>query len=261
MAKEKKGKIITITSMKGGVGKTTTTLLLASIYRNMKKKVLILDLDLYTGSIAFSLNVAVKGSIFNVCDDMANNRYKGLSQGEYISSYDEYIDVLSSPKDPRQASKIDVKCLEILINSLANYYDIVLIDTNHLLDIYNMIAFEYSDSILNIFTNDAYDLKGTKNFVAICKNMNVDNLLIVLNSAIDDRKKYFSTYDIKSIIKHSIDYIIPSSLYIKNFDMYVMEGKLINYFSKLKVVKKEVEKLALRLMEDSKKGAKDDEKK
>ena len=93
------------------------------------------------------------------------------------------------------------------------------------------------------------------------KNMNVDNLLIVLNSAIDDRKKYFSTYDIKSIIKHSIDYIIPSSLYIKNFDMYVMEGKLINYFSKLKVVKKEVEKLALRLMEDSKKGAKDDEKK
>ena len=43
--------------------------------------------------------------------------------------------------------------------------------------------------------------------------------------------------------------------------MYVMEGKLINYFSKLKVVKKEVEKLALRLMQDSKKGAKDDEKK
>ena len=40
MAKEKKGKVITITSMKGGVGKTISTLLLASIYENMGKLLL-----------------------------------------------------------------------------------------------------------------------------------------------------------------------------------------------------------------------------
>lgn len=260
MAKEKKGKIITITSMKGGVGKTTTTLLLASVYKNMKKKVLIVDLDLYTGSIAFSLNLDVKSTVFNICDDMANNRYKGLFNGEYITSFDEYIDVLPAPKDPRQASKVDTKCLEILMNSLANYYDVVLIDTNHLLDIYNMIAFEYSDNIVNIFTNDAYDLKGTKNIVAICKNMNVKNLLLVLNNAADDRKRYFSIYDMKSILKHPIDYIIPNSLYIKNFDMYVMESKLIDYFSKLRNLKKDVEKLALRLL-DNVEGVGDNEEK
>ena len=117
MFKDNKGNIITITSMKGGVGKTTTTLLLASVYKNMKKKLLIVDLDLYTGSIAFSLNLDIKSTVFNVCDDMANNRYKGLFNGEYITSFDEYIDVLPAPKDPRQASKVDTKCLEILMNS------------------------------------------------------------------------------------------------------------------------------------------------
>ena len=60
MAKEKKGKIITITSMKGGVGKSSTVILLASIYKELKKKVLLVDLDLYSGSIAFLLNANVK---------------------------------------------------------------------------------------------------------------------------------------------------------------------------------------------------------
>ena len=261
MAKEKKGKLITVTSMKGGVGKTTTILLLASIYRKLEKRVLLLDLDLYTGSIAFSLNAEVKSSVFNVCDDMANNRYKGINSGDYICHYDEFIDILSSPKDPRQANKVDTKCLEILMNSLTNYYDVVLVDTNHILDVYKMIAFEYSDSIVNIFTNDAFDLKGTKNFVSICKNVGVDNFLLVLNNAQDERKRYFSDYDIKGVIKHPIDYILPASLRIRNFDMYVTEGKLLDYFFKLKTTNKEIEKLALRLLENSKKGASKDEEK
>ena len=147
------------------------------------------------------------------------------------------------------------------MNSLTNYYDVVLVDTNHILDVYNMIAFEYSDSIVNIFTNDAFDLKGTKNFVSICKNVGVDNFLLVLNNAQDDRKRYFSEYDIKGVIKHSIDYILPVSLRIKNFDMYVMEGKILDCFFKLKTTNKEIEKLALRLLENNKKGATKDEKK
>jgi len=255
MAKVNKGKIITITSMKGGVGKTTTVLLLASIYKSFGKKVLMVDLDLYTGSLAFVLNADVKNSVFNICDDISNNRYKGLSGGDYIFHYDEFIDLLSAPKDPRQAGKVDKRGLEVLLNSFVNYYDVILIDTNHILGMHNMIAFEYSDWIVNLFSNDAIDLKNTKSFVSICKNIGVKNLLLVLNRANDDRKRYFSDYDIKSVIKHNIDYSIPSKLYVKNYDMYVMEGSLIKYFTKLNLKNYvEVEKLALRLLNDDVKG-------
>ena len=37
-----KGKIITVTSTKGGVGKTITTLNLAGVFSNLKKKVLVI---------------------------------------------------------------------------------------------------------------------------------------------------------------------------------------------------------------------------
>jgi len=265
MAREKKGKVITVTSMKGGVGKTTTTLLLASVYKNLDKKVLIIDLDLYAGSIAFLLNIEYKNDIYNICDDMNNNRYKGITGGEYVFHYDENIDVLPAPKDPRKASKIDRKCLEILLESVSNYYDVVLIDTNHILDMHSMMAFDHSNKIVNIFTNDAIDLKGTKSFVSICKNVKVNNLILVLNEAQDDRKKYFSTYDIKGLINNNIDYTIPESLYVRSFDMYVMEASLFKEFVKLKINSKKVYssvlKLALRLLEDDKEGALNDEEK
>ncbi len=264
MAKTKRGKIITITSMKGGVGKSATTLLLSAIYKNLSKKVLIMDLDLYSGSIAFSLNAEVKYSIYNVSDDIANNRFKGINS-EYIYHYDEYIDILASPKDPRQASKIDKNCIEVLLNNLSSYYDVILIDTNHILDIFNMVAFEYSDKIVNVFTNDAIDLKGTKTFISICKNIGVDNLTLVLNNAIDNRKNYFSDYDIKGIIKSNIDYIIPSSLYIRNYDSYIVDGTLMKTLIKLKSTSKKsysiVEKLALNLLDNSKKEGLENEKK
>ena len=56
----KKGKIITVFSTKGGVGKTIFTINLCT-FHNLNKRVLIIDLDLYSGGISVSLNVDSKG--------------------------------------------------------------------------------------------------------------------------------------------------------------------------------------------------------
>ena len=79
-----RGRSICIYGAKGGVGKTTLILSLAGILSKMNKKVLILDLDLSSGNIAFSLNKDVKKTIFNFADDYSNNRYTNIE--EYITS-------------------------------------------------------------------------------------------------------------------------------------------------------------------------------
>ncbi|MBQ7105646.1 MAG: AAA family ATPase [Bacilli bacterium] len=225
----KKGKILTVTSMKGGVGKTTTVMMLADIYAKYSKKVLVIDLDLYNGNLAFAYNVKVKNSIYNLCDDMANNRLVDGINSDYITKVNDNIHLIGAPKDPRQANKIDNRVLSTILDSLVFLYDVIIIDTNHVLNICNMIAFEHSYKIIDIFTNDSFDLQSTKSFIAICKNMEVDNLVLLLNNAIDSRKNYFSNYDIKHITKKNIDYTISSNLYLKNFDQLVMDGKLSNF--------------------------------
>ena len=73
-----KGKIITVTSTKGGVGKTITTLNLAGVFSNLKKKVLVIDFDLYGGAVATYLNSKNDKTIFNLITDLSNNKYKNI---------------------------------------------------------------------------------------------------------------------------------------------------------------------------------------
>ena len=79
--------------------------------------------------------------------------------------------------------------------------------------------------------------------------MKKDNYRIILNNSILDKSKY-SKYDIKQMINHDIDYIIPNSFYIKNIDEYVMNGKIPSMEKKYKNQIKSLEKLVNDLNED-----------
>ena len=65
------GKIISVSSVKGGVGKTTILLNLAGIYCELGKRVLIIDMDLFSGGIAISLDIKNTKDIFMLVDSMA----------------------------------------------------------------------------------------------------------------------------------------------------------------------------------------------
>ena len=219
------GKIISISSTKGGVGKTTMTLNLAGIYHLLNKKVLIIDLDLYSGGVALSLNLNNKKDIFMLCDSLNNNRFSDFS--EYVCKYNENIDVISATRDPSQANKIDSKYLPIILEKAKNLYDIILIDTNHILDEFNLITLDYSYMSLFIITNDPVDLKNMKSLMTIFKDAGKTNFLTVLNNSRDTGKDYLTLFDIKNLIKTNVDYIISKNFYIRNIDKYVLNGEIL----------------------------------
>ena len=222
--KKKIGKSLCLFSGKGGVGKTILTLNLAAIYSQINKHVLIVDLDLSGGGIALATNKVFDKTIYNFVDDYNNNRFKDFN--DYVVKYNENIDIMPSPKDPRQASKIDSKYIEILLDKAMFHYDMVLIDTNHNLNELNLVVLDAADNILFVIENDPMDLKNMKSLLSIFKDLEKTNYKILLNNSRDPFKKYFTLYDMKTIIKNNIDYEISSEFFLKNMDSYVMNGEI-----------------------------------
>ncbi len=246
----KKAKIISITSVKGGVGKTTLTLMLAGILENKKYKTLVVDLDLYASGISLALNLESENDIYKLSDDIRNNRYDMIEN--YVVNYSEYIDVLLSPKDPRYASKIGAKYIEMILDKASTRYDIILIDTSHLLIDTNLVAFDSSDQLIYLITNDLYDLKNMRTMVSIFSDMEKDNYTVVLNKAINKHANY-SDYEIKYMIDSDIDYIIHDDIYIKNISDYILNGKILTLDNKInkKAVKtiKQLENMLNKILE------------
>ena len=217
----------------------------------MVKKVLLMDLDLNSGGIAISLNVDEQKSIYNAVDDISNNRFKQIE--DYVCKYNEKIDVLAAPKDPRNALKIDSKYVNLVITSCMYKYDVILIDTSHDLSPVALTALDKSDNTLFMVTNDPVDLKNARSMIAIFNDTEKDNYKVVFNSSKDTGKDYFSLFDVKTIIKHNIDYTIDNSFYIKDIDKYVIDGEILTLNNKIRASKKsdivKLTKLATSLLE------------
>lgn len=220
-----KGKIITVSSVKGGVGKTTLVVNLAGIYYLMKKKVLIIDLDLYAGGVATVTNVNNRKDIYMLVDALSNNKQAELS--EYVSTYNNGIDILSCPKDPRDVSKIENKYINKIFEMATSLYDVILVDTSHSLDEVCLSSIDVSYNTIFIITNDLVNIKNMKSLVSIFKEINKTNFKIVLNNSRDTGKDYISLFDIRNMIKANVDYTISKNFYIKNIDKYTLNGEIL----------------------------------
>lgn len=219
----KQARVYLVTSVKGGSGKTTTTLNLAGLYSLKNKKTLIIDLDLYSGSIALLLKLDVKNDLFNIADDFNNNRFENLD--DYITKYNNNIDVLAAPKDPRTASKINSRYLSVILSKAKMKYDVILIDTNHMLNEINLMAYDYSDYILYVIQNDIITAKNMRTMLAIFSDLEKNNYKVILNSSLG-KKAYFTEYDFRHMMNGNIDYTIPESFYQRNIEKYFLEGEI-----------------------------------
>lgn len=221
----KKAVSVCITSAKGGVGKTITTINLAGIFSSLNKKTLLIDLDLTNGALALYLNKPVTKSIADLSFDLDNHTYTKLD--DYVIKYNDYIDCLSCPVDPRNANEINYKNIDSIIDEASFSYDVILIDTTHNLNPLNLYLLDKVNYTLFIMTNDPFDVKNIKSLLSIFHNLDKQNYKVLLNNSRDPFKSYFSLYDLRNIISNNIDYTISEYSYIKNIDKYIMHGQII----------------------------------
>ena len=217
-------KVASVFSGKGGVGKTTFLLNLAGTISNLKKKVLIIDTDFFNGGIAVALNKKPQKTIYDYYKEFRKEKFPDVK--DYTIKYNNYIDFISAPSSIEEAKEITFSCIDGLISEAYLLYDVILFDTNHVLNSFNESLLKKMNTIFYIVTNDALDLKNSRNNLEYLKKF-CNDVKIILNYSIHFNREYYILYDIKNILQNNIDYTISNRFNYDGIDNITYKGEIL----------------------------------
>lgn len=205
------GKVITVTSNKGGSGKSTVALLLATTLSQTSKrayenaiargepnppeplKVCIVDLDTYDGQLGFVLNQATPTSL-NIALASNQPRDEELVWNNLVYSERMGFHTLLAPVRGQTARFTDAYFYNQVIDLLKNMFDVIILDTSvqHYDEIIKMVALPQADVVLLVTTLDIKSVKGLARWVNVAASareegghgLDMNRVGIVVNSSV-----------------------------------------------------------------------------
>ncbi len=183
-AGSKDGKVVTVFSAKGGVGKTTLSTNTATHLANSGSRVLLIDLDLSFGDVAISLQLVPNKSVYDAVAMSGHIDADAISELTTLHE-DSGLEVLCAPNDPGDADRIPVPTVTEIIKVARRAYDYVIIDTPPSFTEHVLAAIDVSDSLVLIAT---LDIPAVKNLRVAIDTLDMigspkDARVIVLNRA------------------------------------------------------------------------------
>lgn len=178
------GRVITVFSTKGGIGKTTiATNLAVALAEKTKERVCILDADLQFGDVALFLNVIPQATVADLIQDI-DHLDKTLLES-YLSSYRENLKILPAPLRPEQAEIITGAHLTAILKTLRTMFEYIIVDTAPAFNDTMLAVLDAADDILVVAAMDLPTVKNVKLCLEIMDSLNYssDKVKMVLNRA------------------------------------------------------------------------------
>ena len=205
-----KGKVITVFSPRGGIGKSLVATNVASeLKRETKAKVLALDLSIEFGDVALLLNTHIASTLTN----LAQTGVAAIDM-EYLRSNihqsPQGIDVLAAPTKPEFAEMITSGVVSKIIELAREEWDYIVIDTRPTFSGEILAALDLSDEILLLIGGDFLSLKSASLAlqVFLSLNYNMDAVKVILNRA--NCLPNTKVLDLEKGLKKRIDYELPA---------------------------------------------------
>ncbi|MBQ3643462.1 MAG: AAA family ATPase [Candidatus Riflebacteria bacterium] len=179
---ETKAQVITFFSPKGGAGKTSIATNVAyGMAKFLKKKVLLIDLDLQFGGIAFMLDLKPKKTIVDLTGSDALRNYDDIKP--CLSKHKSGFDLLPAPLKPEQSENVDSTHLRKIVSFSNNQYDYILIDTHSLLQDISINALDISDIIMLVMNPDMGHIVAIHNCLNVMDSLKYpkEKIRLILN--------------------------------------------------------------------------------
>ena len=155
------GRVITVFSPKGGVGKSTLACGLAGAYCHMlKRSTLLIDLDLQFGDVGIMMGIDPTQTIVDLVTTTGELDPDKL--GGYVVHHASGMDVLAAPLRPEDAELVTEDRIGQLVDVAKAAYDIVVLDTPPHFDATTLAALDRSDRLVLMTTMDIPTVKNAK---------------------------------------------------------------------------------------------------
>jgi pilus assembly protein CpaE len=203
------GKVITVFSPKGGVGKSVlSTNLSAAIAKELGRSVILVDLDLQFGDVAVMLQMPPSRTIFDAAQ--AFDRLDAEMLEGFLIAHESGLRALLAPVQPEEAESVTTGRITQILKILRGLADFVVIDTPASLSEVVLTALEQSDLILAVATMDVPSVKNTKVSLQKLQQLGFDSrtIQLVLNRA--DSKVWLDPHEIEVATGNQIIARIPS---------------------------------------------------
>ena len=200
--------VIAVVAPKGGQGKTTTAINLATgLAEVAPNSVVLVDADVQFGDIAHALNLDPHYSLADVAsagdDEMA---LKAL-----FSHHEDDFFVVPAPPSPELADDVDAAALGALLRNLATMFRYVIVDTTPGLGEHALAALENATDGVFVTNMTVPSLRALRKEFELLRDLDIlpSNRHVVMNFA--DKSGGLLRKDAEEIMGARVDVLIPRS--------------------------------------------------
>jgi pilus assembly protein CpaE len=208
-SEERDGRVITVFSPKGGVGKTTMAVNLSVALARTGALVCVVDLDLAFGDVAITMQLIPEHTITEAAESEHDLDFSLLQK--LLTRHESGLTILAAPTHPEGRDLITASLVRRVIQTLRRNFDFVIIDTPPGFDDQVLGAFDETDDCVIVATLDVPTIKNTK--VAL-ETLDLLHLVptsrhLILNRA--DEEVGLSLANVEEILGMSVSLSLPSS--------------------------------------------------
>lgn len=200
--------VISVYGGKGGAGKTTIAVNLATTLAQAGYRTALVDLCLIFGDAALLLNVTVKDTISELVQEKNAITIEDIKS--FCMQHSSGVSILCAPSAPENAEYVKPRHVETIISVMRPYYDFIILDLQNDLSEGTLTAMENSDDIVLVSRLDISHLRAAKQTMDIFRRLQQEEKVLFLLNA--DYKSVLTHKDFEKILEIPISCVIPEDL-------------------------------------------------